>query len=372
MYCKFKHITIPKIIVSILVIGYMHIGYASGGSVPSIPTLQLPFTDALEGFGMRNSAYEIGWHERRAANKAIKEFIKIVREQKGKGIDDAAADELIRKAQAQFPQGTFTDMVKGALQSGLEEGVRGTIKHVATTVLTSPFKNLQSNMHGFFGLLGLYMYKLAFGSLGLSWSTLAKLNNRIYNICSPFTSAQLEIKDRKRRAELTGSVEGPVGGSPVENSVSVENNWLSVKEELLKELEHAIDFLKRSSNAYNGSYKNYSFLNPKFHVGHLVHSFAPHDNQEVCFYIDRSIQYIGKLIGIVQALNSFEEVEQKSGQIKRWLAWTCGSLEQIALFLEGDGAAKTIRGINFLKPSTQGSGQSSTSGLLDSLLTPGT
>lgn len=256
---------------------------------------------------------------------------------------------------------SFSGMFRNAVQEGVENGISDAVQGTVYSVLTTPLKAIQQNVNGFFGLIGLYLYRVAFGSLGLSWSTLAKLNNRIYTLCIPFTGPSAGDTVKKRRAEL-------IAGDTEEVT---ENNWLPVKEDLIKELEHAIAFLKRSSNSYNKSYQDYCIINPKYYINRIMHAFAPHDNEEVCFYIDRTINYLEKLIESIKAINNFEEIEQKAMQIKRWLTWSCNSFEQIALILQAEGGARPTNGLNFLKPTIAGGNQAAGMGQLADILGSG-
>jgi hypothetical protein len=359
MLLKLKAMPVLGMLLYIVAsLGYSKVAYGQGGGMNQMPSMSA--YDNLNRYSTLNILTDRS--DRQGEKIAgLEEKMKAILDLLRAGnITPAKAEELKKLAAELEKRSSFIESMKSALKLGVTKGVEDAVIQTAHTILTSPLRNLQTNVNGFFGLLGLYLYKLAFGSLGLSWNTLAKLNNRIYALCSPFTGALAEAKDRKRRGELTGI-------DADSSLVLTESSWVIVRDELLKEIEHAIGFLKRYSSSYNQSYQEASYLSFKFHIGRLMHAFAPHDNEEVCFYIDRAVRYLEQLIEIIKTVNSFEEVEQKSNYIKRWLGWACASMEQIALILEGE-KARPANGITFSKPSSQGGTQSSTQNVLDALL----
>jgi hypothetical protein len=261
------------------------------------------------------------------------------------------AKEAIEDLQRQ--RAFFTKM-KNALKEGVERGTQDAARSIVTTILTAPFKDFHGGIFKFFTL---YLYKLGFGSLGLSWNILSNLAHRINGLCVPYTGALPEVRDRKRRGELTGD----------QLLEPIENNWVSVRDEILiKEIEHAVEFLKRYSSPYDQSYQDASYFSLKYHVGRLMHAFSTHDKKEVSDYVQYSIGYLVTLCGIIKNLNNFVEVEQKSNEVKKWLDAAMGAMEQIALWL--NNGVRPANGIPFPKSNRQGTAQSSTQNVLDALL----
>ncbi len=239
----------------------------------------------------------------------------------------------------------------GPLLKRLQESIiEGSLQSVInnTNQTTSVFLGLiPANIKHLSTLLGAYLYRMAFGSAGLGWNSLAKINNRICTFCLPFTKVSAGTRDKKRRAELVD-----MGQTGLQVTELTENNWQVVQLELIKELYHAIEFLKRSTGSYDKSYEDASYFSLRFQLGRMLHAFAPHDNIEVCFYIERTVCYLEKLIELIRSVNSFEDVEQRSEYINRWLGWTCNSFEQVALLLEGENVSRMNK-LTFTKPTMQ-------------------
>lgn len=253
-----------------------------------------------------------------------------------------------------------------SFKDGVDRGISRTGANFAESIFTLPIKYFPTLIGGSTSLLGIYLYKLAFGSLGLSWNGLAKMNNRVYTLCKPFTFVPAGNTVKKQRLK---NLEGQLDDlKEIPASILNENNWTAYQEALIQELEHTVNFLKRTANSYNKSYMTESYFSLKFQLGRIVHAFSSHDNDEVCFYIERTISYLEKIIELLKNIGSFEEIESKVDQFKRWLMLTNTAFEHVALMLVGDNGLKPSNGLSFQKLNAESSSSSSASSVLDTIL----
>lgn len=220
------------------------------------------------------------------------------------------------------PSTPISEVFTYSVKNGMRRGISDTAKDVVYNTL----RFLPEGMGRFGQFIASCIYRLSFGSKGLMASDLAKMSNRIYAFCSPFTNIPLGSMDKKRRAALIQS--------GYENNIESDPNWIAVQSELINELKHAISYLKKNLPCYNLLYLPERGI--RFQLARLVHAFTTEDSDQISFYIVRTISYISKLIELFEQCKREDEAYQKHDEIKRWLSWICNSFEQIALFLENE------------------------------------
>lgn len=248
----------------------------------------------------------------------------------------------------------FLQVTADGMKGGLLEGIISTTRSVVEEVL----RPVPSTVVNFGSLIKSYLYRMSFGSPTLTCADLAKINNLIYNRCSPFASISAGNMDARRRGILIKQDQDQV--------FSQDEEWDDIQESLIRELSHGITFLKNALPHYDLKYLQTANGGLRSKLARMLHSFSLQYNEQISFYMLRTIFYIDKLIELFSSFNSLEEAQQKYELTKRWLSWTCNSFEQIALFLE-DGTAQTkVNRGQFLKPSGQNSGNMPA--LVDSLL----
>lgn len=247
----------------------------------------------------------------------------------------------------------FSKVLKYSLKSGIKNGISSTTRDVVSNSL----KFIPGGISKFGNFLGAMLYKLSFGSRGLSVSDLAKINNRIYNLCLPFANVSAGSMDKKRRASLIDQDQSGITLN--------DENWKAVQTELINELEHAVYYLEKSIPCYDLNKLKCSMLSPKLFLAKVVHALSNEDHEEINYYIIRAVTYLNKLIEQINSFTSFEDTQNKCEDTKRWLSWTLNSFEQIALFLDDNASLKSSNRVPFQRLNMQG-GSSVPS--LDSLL----
>lgn len=256
--------------------------------------------------------------------------------------------DLLERANRIKPETPLRQVAQLGVKEGFKQALSSTTREVASNSLRF-IPNAITKIGGF---MASFLYKLAFNSKGLTAADLANMSGRIHSLCVPFTTLSAGNLDKKRRAALIAQEQQP--------TALQDDNWVVVQSELIKELKHAILYLKKVLPCYNLTYMQNSTF--KRQLAGFLHSFSTEDRDQISFYILRTINYLDKLIELIDGFHSFEEAQQKYEETKRWLAWICGSFEQISLFLDDNNTGSTTNTkygsnrVTFPKINTQSSG----------------
>ncbi len=232
------------------------------------------------------------------------------------------------------------------LENGFLRGISRNVANSTDSVLALPFKFIAR----LYNLSTLYLFRFTFGSNGLTWNTVAHINNRIYSLCQPLTQANFLTMDKKRRSHLISQEEDGT-------EESVDPAWQKVQDDLLAELRHTIATLQTAVNCYDAENPQAGFL------ASCVLALSPHDTTEVSFYLKRAVWYIKSLMELIASFHSFEEAQQQHEQTKRRLSFVCTTLECIAQCIDPEGAINRTGRITFSKIGGSNSNQNSS--LLD-------
>jgi hypothetical protein len=235
------------------------------------------------------------------------------------------------------------DITTIGIKQGLQNALLDTTKSTAVHIL----KPIPQGAASFIAFIAAHIYRLSFGSRGLTWNDLAKVSNLIYSRCLPFTSVSAGSFDKKRRGELVGQDQ---------QLLPQDTSWQEVQEALVQELYHAITFLRKALPCYDLNQAQNPSNGLKHIFARIIQSWSSQNNEQVSFYIIRTMFYIDKLIETIKSFRSFEEAQQKYEVTRRWLNYTCSSFEQVAFFLDNDEAGQSRKGIPFLKVNAQAGG----------------
>ena len=235
--------------------------------------------------------------------------------------------------------------ILGYMEYGFHRGFQRSVEDTTSSVIAIPFRAVPDLIGRMWGWWTSSIYKTAFGSLGLTWNTLAQMNNRMYTLCFPLTQVSFSGIDKKRRAALIQQEEE----EPVENAG--EQEWEDLSEELVVELEYAKSFLEDTLCCYDNKVPGA--------LAALVLALSAQNNKQIRFYIERAMRYIDKLMQIIKESHCFEEVQQRHELIKRRLGLVCSTFEQIAQSIDTEGALNRTGRMPFSKVSMHaGSGMS--------------
>lgn len=221
---------------------------------------------------------------------------------------------------------------------GITEAFSGTTARTASKLLDDvpdAFRRMGSSIMGL-------LYKLSFGSRGLSWNDLAIINNRIFTVVQPFIvkthiNNAKEIRSRDVLHEM--------------DEEFVDENWAIQRQKIGKELTHAIATLTKVLPCYNLAFHNNQAGIRRVMAG-WVNALSDQNKDQISYYIITAISDLSALRKYFEGFTSFKEAEQHMEYIKRWLTWTCGTLEIIAYLLEGDHVnPKAVGKIMFQKIS---------------------
>ena len=218
-------------------------------------------------------------------------------------------------------------------------------------------KSIPDSMKKLSTFLAAYAYKLSFGSHGLTWNGLAKINNRIHTLCLPLTGAAAQTRDRQRRADLIGAEQTGV--------TFTEHNWQVFQAYLLRELQHAQEYLKQALPCYDLTFLDTAPKGLKIKLARFIQACSLQDNRQVSFYSTQALNCLAQLKKLVQEFKSLDQAQQNHEQTKRWLSLTCNTFEQIALILEGENTQRQPGRLVFSRLSAQ---SQSTMPTLDALL----
>lgn len=242
-------------------------------------------------------------------------------------------------------RGLVQQLINTPTGHAISRGWNQAVYAISAQTFSELLKGIPDGMKKFTAFLGAYAYKLSFGSRGLTWNSLAKINNRIHALCLPLTGAPAGVRDRQRRGDLIGGAEQGVS--------LAENNWQMFQAVVLRELEHAQNYLKEALPCYDLMYLNAAPQGLKIKLARVVQACSLQDNKQVSFYSGQALDCLAKLIKLVQEFKSFDEAQQKYEQTKRWLSLTCNTFEQIALILDGENTQRPAGRLLFSKLSAQ-------------------
>lgn len=235
----------------------------------------------------------------------------------------------------------MTDAIKQGLLSSIAKTLNTTSANTLGAV-PEAVKKINSMIAG-------YIYKVAYGSRGLTWNSLALMNNRICTLVGPLTQVSLGSFTKKKRAQFIEQEDSN------EDELVVDEYWKAIQVNLIKELEHIKVNLNRvlpcySLNHYNIQYQS-GFRNK---IAYILHALSLTDNNQVAYYINKNMHYITLMIEFFKKAQSLEDVQQKHEELKRWISWTHESFQHIARLLESDNTEKPKAGkLPFIKPNGQ-------------------
>jgi hypothetical protein len=257
-------------------------------------------------------------------------------------------------------QERYAEYLGDMLGRGFDRGLRKTTEKVQEQALHEIFKVIPFAVKKTTALMAAYAYRFSFGSNGLTNASLARISRRIHLLCSPFTVLSAGSLDKKRRLDNI---------SMDQNALVTESNWQMVQIELIRELEHAIMYLKKALPCYNVAFSNHADCGLRVKLARIVQGFSAQDNEQISFYTVRTICYLEKLIEQIKGFHSFDDAQQKHDQTKRWLQWTVDSFKVVGEFLSEDSSSRNRA--QFPVISSSSSNQAQSNDLLNALMAGG-
>lgn len=193
---------------------------------------------------------------------------------------------------------------------GIKAGVSDAIQFTTKEAISYPLSGIRHVIAFSNSVFWQIIYKISFGANKLNCTTLMLINNHIYTLCAPFA----QIKKNKFIDKHNNAKE-----------------WDILKVALISELKHACFYIKKALPCYSPLYLQ------KKHKGNpltnIFYSFRE-NNEQISFYMVRTIFYIENLILHIQSLENYSDVIQKSAETRQWLSWVCESFEQTGKFLD--------------------------------------
>lgn len=261
--------------------------------------------------------------------------------------DDPAAREKLKNLQNQF---TFGNKMKTIFKEGIESGARTAVQSTVSSLLAYPFRGLQYNnptSSGISGVFRVYLYRLIFGRMGVTFDRLVDINRDIMRTYSTYFDKSASSRVKERRAQNLGELD--------ETGKAVNEDWLEDQKELADKLTLVAQSLRESLELYNGSYLKESYFSTKFYLGKLISALAPYDLQRLCDHLNWAIYHVEKLIELVKSANSIAEFEQNSAKVNKRLNMIYQSLYSAAEIIDRDTTLRFAS--RFVRPNAQGGSQ---------------
>lgn len=225
---------------------------------------------------------------------------------------------------------TYADHFGKVVSRGFDRGLQNAVNKVAENTLYEVLKGIPFAVKRSTVLMAAYTYKFSFGSHGVTSASLSRISKRVHLLCSPFTVLSAGSLDKKRRLD---NIAG-------QNDLVTESNWHMVQIELVRELEHAIMYLKKALPCYNVALNSYAPEGLRIKMARILQTLSAKDNEQIAFYILRTICYLEKLVEQIKSFHSFDDAQQKHEQTKRWLQWTMDSFKVVSEFIEDDSSSR--------------------------------
>lgn len=191
---------------------------------------------------------------------------------------------------------------------GIKAGISDGIQATTSEAISYPLSALHDLIVFTNSLFWQVTYRLSFGANKLNCRNLMLINNHIYTLCTPF----IQVKQANIRTDV------------------YDQNWEIIKESLISELRHAYFYVKKALPCYSPLYLQKDYKRNV--LTSLFYSFCE-NNEQVTFYMIRTIFYIDNLIKHIESLKTYQDSVDNIKETRRWLSWVCESFEQTSKFL---------------------------------------
>lgn len=197
---------------------------------------------------------------------------------------------------------------------GIKSGIYDGIQSITSETISYPLSAIRTLIELNNRLFWQLVHRLSFGANKLSCRNLMLINNHIYTLCMPFLHLRQVMKSE---------------------TAFYDQNWDIVKESLVSELRHAYFYTKKALPCYSPVYLTKNYKPNTF--TRLIYSFCE-NNEQIAFYITRTIFYIDNLIRHIESLKTYQDSLDQIQETRRWLSWVCESFEQTSRFLTSQQA----------------------------------
>jgi hypothetical protein len=227
------------------------------------------------------------------------------------------------------------DLTAYAMRDGagraISDTTRTTIGH-GIAFIPSLIKN--------FGLMwGAFLYKLLYGSRGLSQASLKLISVEISRVVQPLTTKSYVSTDRvKRMNDIAQDM----------NNETQDENWERMKAKTIKVIDAAHSMLMTSLPCYDNKFIVSNGLSKL--LARCAQTFSSLDTQQISRMITTTCNDLTTLKYYISQSKSLKDVELNTNHIKSWLALNLGNLEQLSALIEGETgmnlADRNYRNIN--------------------------
>jgi hypothetical protein len=216
---------------------------------------------------------------------------------------------------------TLQDLATHAMRDGagraISDTTRTTIGH-GIAFIPSLIKN--------FGLMwGAFLYKLLYGSRGLSQASLKLISDEISRVVQPLTTKSYVSTDRvKRMNDIAQDM----------NNETHDDNWERMKIKTIKVIDAAHSMLMTSLPCYDNKFIVSNGLSKL--LARCAQTFSSLDTQQISRMITTTCTDLTTLKDYINQCKSLKDVELNNTYIKSWLVLILGNLEQLSALIEGE------------------------------------
>jgi len=219
-----------------------------------------------------------------------------------------------------------TPIIK-VIKRSVKRGTANALSKSALNVITTVLQIIPYSVNKLIAMIKIYAYKWSFGTTGLTVKDLTKFNNRIQSLCSSLASSQTGNLRKTRRAT---AIEGEQSDGQYVDTV-----WLNRRLLLISELEHVVEFLRKTLPCYNSAFQSIDASILEKQMAAILYALSIEDNNEIQSYIMRLIGYIRDLINLLESFSSFDNAIDRSDETKAALNIIRLTFEHISTFLVG-------------------------------------
>lgn len=217
----------------------------------------------------------------------------------------------------------WSDLVR----SGVKTGFEGAINDTARTTIGEGLKFIPAAVKGLSAIFIGYMYKLSYGTTGLTWNKLVLVCDDINAVVAPYTVKSYDNNTRVRRTTDINQDMNP----EIE-----DKEWLHMQKYIQARLKRAVKVLSETLPCYNLIFYNARHTGIKRAIGNWMHSLSLKDNDSISDATVNLIELLNTLHELFKNYKSAKDAEQNLANTKQWLTLTVKSFKRLAQWLDGD------------------------------------